>query len=396
MSAPNEIPQQPQLSATATRDAWRLRMFSFAFYTVMAVVVSYFPLYFYDRGYSEQQVGILYSIGPSVSIFANLIMGLASDKYRTIRKLLTLLLAGQLIMIALLLPVSHFVLVCFIMGGFYFFQTPVNSLNDSLILLSEPHTGRRYPSIRIFGSIGFSVAALLIGQFMQNSGSGLGSTMYIAMGSIVAALVLSLLLRDYHGSLRKMEFSGFFMLIRKPQIVVFFLLILVLSVAHRMNEGFLAIIMRQMGASESMIGTAWMISSASEIPVLYLLGKYGHRFKELPLLAFAGVAYALRFWLLSIATAPEWMVLIQGMHSITFGVFFSTALRYLSVLIPDEYRSSGQAVYAVVWTGFAGLLAGTVGGFVIEQHGPTLFFQAGMTFSLFAAAGFLVKHLRSR
>lgn len=391
MSTPNA---SPQLSPTAAKEAWRLRAFSFSFYTIMAIVVSYFPLYFYDRGFSEQQVGILYSIGPSVSIFANLIMGLASDKYRTIRKILTLLLIGQLLMIVLLLPVHHFVLVCLIIGGFYFFQTPVNSLNDSLILLSEPHTGRSYPSIRIFGSIGFSVAALLIGQFLQDSGSG--STMYIALGAIVVTLLLSLMLKDYQGSLRKIEFGGFFKLIRKPQIVVFFLLVLVLSIAHRMNEGFLAIIMRQMGANESMIGTAWMISSASEIPILYLLGKYGHRFKELPLLAFAGVTYALRFWLLSIATAPEWIVLIQAMHSITFGVFFSTALRYLSVIIPDEYRSSGQAIYAVVWTGFAGILAGTVGGFVIEQHGKELFFQAGMTFSLLAAAGFLIKHLRSR
>lgn len=393
MSTPSVTPQQP-LSKTATQEVWRLRAFSFSFYTVMAVVVTYFPLYFYDRGFSEQQVGILYSIGPSVSIFANLIMGLASDKYRTIRKLLTLLLIGQLLMVLLLLPVNHFVLVSIIVGGFYFFQTPVNSLNDSLILLSQPHTGRSYPSIRIFGSIGFSIAALLVGQFLQGSGSG--STLYFALGAIIITLALSFLLKDYQGSLRKIEFSGFFKLIRKPQILSFFLLILVLSIAHRMNEGFLAIIMRQMGASESMIGTAWMLSSASEIPILYLLGKYGHKFKELPLLAFAGLTYALRFWLLSIATGPEWIVLIQAMHSITFGVFFSTALRYLSVLIPDEYRASGQAIYAVVWTGFAGLIAGTVGGFVMEQHGATLFFQVGMTISLFAAAGFLVKHLRNR
>ncbi len=271
----------------------------------------------------------------------------------------------------------------------------MNPLNDSLILLSVKHTGRKYPSIRIFGSIGFAVAALGIGQFLKSSGSG--TTMIVCMITIIISLGLSFTLKDYQQtSAPKVQYSGFLRLVSKPDVLVFFLLILLLSISHRMNDGFLAVAMRQMGADESMVGIAWMVSAVSEIPVLFLLGKYGHKFKDLPLLAFAGLAYALRFWLLSRIDAPDWAILIQALHSISFGVFFSTALRYMTHLIPDEFRASGQALFAVIWTGVAGLISGMLGGYVLENFGRSIFFQAAAWLALLGAAGFLVKHMRSK
>ncbi len=117
--------QEPELSPTASKEASRMRIFSFSFYTTSAVVISYFPLYFHDRGYSEQQIGILYSIGPALAIFANLLAGMASDRFRTIRKIMMILLAGQLGMLSFLLTSADFIAVCFIMAGFYFFPNPV-------------------------------------------------------------------------------------------------------------------------------------------------------------------------------------------------------------------------------------------------------------------------------
>lgn len=392
---PTTVPL-PGQSPSAAKEAVRMRTFSFAIYTTMAVIVSYFPLYFHDKGYSEQQIGILYSIGPALAIFANLLAGMASDRFRTIRKIMVVLLAGQLVALTLLFTVEEYIFVCFIMAGFYLFQTPLNSLNDSMILLSVKHTGRSYPSVRIFGSLGFACAALLIGLFLKSSGAGM--TIMIGMITITLSLSLAFTLRDYQqtGARRTVQYSGFLKLVSKPDVVVFFLLVLILSIAHRMNDGFLAVAMQQMGADESMVGMAWMVSAASEVPILFLLGKYGHRIKELPLLSFAGLAYALRFWLLSRTDEPQWAIAIQALHSISFGVFFSTALRYMTHLIPDEYRASGQALYAVVWSGFAGLLSGTAGGYILEKLGRSAFFETAMWLAITAAAGFLVKHLRSR
>ncbi|BBH21449.1 hypothetical protein Back11_27940 [Paenibacillus baekrokdamisoli] len=390
-AAGQSIPSSTTIKpAAARKETTALRTFSFASYMTMAMIVSYFPLFFMDRGYSALQIGIIYSTGPFISIFANLLFGALSDKYRTIKKIMTVLLFGQLVMISLLLTTDTFLVVCFIMLAFYFFQTPVNPLSDSLILLSSQYTGTPYALIRIFGSLGFAFAAFAMGQLLKLTGSS--ATLLLTLGTIAITCLLTLRLKDYQGSMRKIEFSGFYKLIRKPSIVSFFIIVLIVSISHRMYEGFLAVTMRQMGASDSLVGIAWLTSACSEIPVLFLLGKYGHKFKELPLLAVASFMYAVRFWLVSEVTSPIWIIPIQAMHSITFGIYFATALRYLSLIIPDEYRASGQAVYAVVFSGFAGVISGMIGGNVYEHFGKTTFFHLAMVLALIASASFLVKH----
>ncbi|MBM7565455.1 MFS transporter [Paenibacillus sacheonensis] len=387
---------QPAAAArtAAGREVLMLRIFMYMVYTTQALVVSYFPLYFLDKGYSPSQIGVIYSIGPFISIFANILFGTASDRLRTIKKIMTVLMFGQLVMVSLLFSTDAFIIVCVIMLAYYFFYTPVNPLSDSLILLSSQYTSKPYAHIRIFGSLGFAISAFLIGQLLKVTGTGFTITLTVI--SIGITLLLTFTLRDYQGAASKINFSGFFQLIRKRSIIVYFAIILVVSISHRMYEGFLAVTMRDMGASDSLVGAAWLTSAISEIPVLFLLGKYGHKFKELPLLAIASLLYALRFWLVSEITSPGWIIPIQAMHSVTFGIYFVTALRYLTSIIPDEYRSSGQAAYAVIWSGFAGVISGTAGGAVYEAYGKPAFFQLAMALALIASAAFLIKHYVSR
>ncbi|MGO4374995.1 MFS transporter, partial [Paenibacillus sp. MCAF20] len=179
---------RPATSATARKEIFALRTYTFFSYSTAAMIVSFIPLYFLERGYSEQQIGIIYAIGPLMSIFANILFGMASDKLRTIKKLLILLLFGQLVMISILLPVEHFAVVCLVMMGFYFFQTPINPLTDSLILLSSQYTGKPYALIRIFGSLGFAATAYSLGLILKQIGSNW--TMPLALLTIAITLCL--------------------------------------------------------------------------------------------------------------------------------------------------------------------------------------------------------------
>lgn len=380
--------------APAKGETFRLRGFTFAAYATQAVVTSFIPLYFLDNGYSEQQIGLLYSTGPIISIAANLITGLASDRFRTIKKLLILLLFGQLAMIAALFPVQHFAVVCLVMAAFYFFQTPINPLTDSLILLSSQYTNTPYALIRIFGSLGFALSAYFLGLLLKAAGTDW--TLPLALCTVSITLIFAFLLKDYRAGSAKMDFSGFFKVIRNRNVVLFFSIIFLVSIPHRMYEGFLAVSMRQMGASESLIGLAWLASAASEIPILFLLGKYGHKFKELPLLAIAALMYGIRFWINGTIDDPRWVIATQLMHSVTFGIFFSTALRYISQIIPDEYRASGQAVFTVIWLGLAGAVSGTFGGIYYEHFGREAFFRLGAILAVAASASFLLRHYFAR
>lgn len=370
-----------------------LRSLHFMNYATMVLVVTFFPLYFADLGFTKLQIGTIYSIGPMLSIFSNLLAGIAADKSKALRRVLNLIFLGQVIALALLLPQREFSVIAVLMGMFYFFQTPVNSMMDSLTLLAASRMNRSFPSIRMFGSLGYAVCAIAFGFILKSTGSSW--TMWFALGTVVCSLALSLLLlHNFQASLAKFRFANLWLILKRKETFVFFCLVALVSVAHRMNEGFLAVAMRDAGASSSIIGAASLASSVSEIPMFFLLSKFGHKFRELPLLAVASLMYVVRLFLLSIAHEPIAFVFLQMMHSVTFGIYYITALRYLQSVVPDEYRSSGQALFGMVWTGLAGLIAGTLGGWLSDAYGLSLVFRLGSAFALAAALGFLLVHFR--
>jgi MFS transporter, PPP family, 3-phenylpropionic acid transporter len=369
-----------------------LRSLQFVSYSMMVLLVSYFPLYFESLGFSKLQIGAIYSVGPFLSIVANLIVGIVSDRSKSLRIILTLLYLGQVMALALLLPQKEFGIMAGIMALFYLFQTPINSMLDSYSLLAASQMNRSFPSIRMFGSLGYALSAIAFGYLLKAYGSDL--TLFIGIGTVAVSFILSFFLFNFQATLRKFEFGGLWILLRRKETLVFFGLIMIVSVAHRMNEGFLAVAMREIGADDSVIGYASLSSAISEIPMFFLLAKFGHRFRELPLLAIASFMYFIRLGLLSLATEPWMMVALQAMHSVTFAIYYITALRYLQSLIPDEYRSSGLAVFAVVWSGLAGLIAGTLGGWLYDSLGLSAVFRTGAVFALIGACGFLYVHFR--
>ncbi|UUZ93865.1 MFS transporter [Paenibacillus sp. P25] len=372
-----------------------LRGFTFSFYMTVAIITTYFPLYFGWRGFSTIQIGLLYSVGPMIGIAANLFWGFMSDKFRTVKKVLSLILLGQLILALLMFRTDSFGLLMVLMAVFFFFQTPMSSLNDSLTLLNASRTGKSYASYRVWGSIGFAAAAFAFGQLMKLYGTGLTAVLGIA--TISLSLLLSFALTDAReANYKKPDFSGLLPIIGSRSFLAFLLIVLTLSIAHRMNDGFLALFMQRLGAPPSLIGLSWMASAVSEIPVFFLLSRFGHKFKEPPLLVICCLVYVVRFLLMSRVENPLWVIAIQVMHSLSFGIFYFTVIRYIQSVVPDQFRATGQAVFAVTWSGLAGLLSGLLGGWLFNDWGPHFMYGVGSVLALIAMLGFLLLHARTK
>lgn len=378
--------------ASARSQLTILRALQFTNYALALLVITYFPLYFDSLGLSKMQIGSIYAIGPVLSILSNLVVGVISDRSKQLRRVLSLLFLGQILGLALLLPQQSYTFIALAMALFYFFQTPLNAMVDSVSLLAASQMKISFPAIRVFGSLGYALSAVLFGLLLQQYGSNM--TLLLALIVVILSLFLSLVLGNFQGNLKKFEFTGLWKILRQRKTLIFFGLIILISIPHRINEGFLAIAMRNLGANDSLIGVASLISATSEIPTFFLLARYADRLKEIPLLIFAGSMYVVRLGLLSLATEPWMMVGLQAMHAVTFGIFYITAVRFMQLLLPDQFRSSGQALFAVVWNGVAGTIAGILGGWMIDQIGFSFAYQAGAAIALCGTVGLLVCHYR--
>lgn len=377
-----------------SRDAHWLRAFTFSIFMASSVVVSYLPLYYQALGFTSVQIGLLYSIGPLISIVSNLFWGLISDRLGTLKKVLILLLCAQIILSLILSQFASFGSVVPILILFYFFYFPIFPLNDSFSIVTAQAQGKSFIGIRVFGSIGFAVAALLFGMVLRTAGAIYTVWVLVFIG--VLSLSIAFFLTDKRAALKKMEFSGLWAVLRQREVLLFFLFVLLLAIAHRLNEAFLGVTLTGLGADESLVGWAWMLSAVSEIPIFFLLNAFGDRFKELPLLALSGLTYAIRLLLVANLQTPGAIVATQLMHSVSFGIFYFVAVRYISRVIPEEYRSTGLALYTIVWSSIAGLLSGTFGGMLLEANGKDMVFHVGAAFAVAACAGFLAMAVHSR
>jgi PPP family 3-phenylpropionic acid transporter len=386
--------QLSELATGGTLEILRLKAFTFAIYLTTAVYVSYFPLYFEHLDYSKTEIGLLYAFGPFIGIAANLFWGVLSDRLKTIKSILLIVLGGQFASALIVQNVHSFASLFVTLLAFNFFYMSTIPLNDSQLLIASKQLKRSYVSFRVWGSIGFSFSAVFFGWILSLLGAG--QTVLIAMCTIGLAFLIGLGMRDRAASAQTFNARELLAIIRSRQFLWFMLLILLVSISHRVNETFLGIFMAELGADSSQVGLAWMTSALSEIPILFLLGKYGHKLKELPLLAFASAAYAIRFCLVAIAHDPLALVGTQLLHSISLGIYMVTAVRYLQQLIPDEYRASGQALYAVVWTGLAGFISGSVGGTIYDASGARALYFTAASLAALGSIGFLLTHLRKK
>lgn len=379
-----------------------LRSFMFTLYGTSVLVVSYFPLFYTHLGFSSPQVGLIYSVGPLISILSNLFWSMVSDRLGTIKKIMAILLAGQLVTALMLARATGFTSVMLIISLFYFFYYPVFPLADTMAIKIAQRHGRNFIAIRVFGSLGYSFFALTIGYVLRALGPSYSITVCLVI--IAAALLITFGLKDakrndeatgssVSSGEPPVKSGGLKEILLQKEVLWFFGCVFVLALGHRMNEAFLTLSLKGMNAGDEVIGWALLASALSEIPVFFLLSKYGERFKELPLLAIGSLMYALRFLLMSLADVPGAIIAIQAMHSISFGIFYVTAVRYITRIIPDHLRATGLALFTVVWSSASGLLSGTFGGLIFQDAGREVFYLVATGFSLLAFLGFLGKHL---
>lgn len=139
-----------------------------------------------------------------------------------------------------------------------------------------------------------------------------------------------------------------------------------------------------------MIGLAVFLSSILEMGVL-LLCNYILKRKISVLLAsltFVSALFFLRWWMMADATTPLQVAFIQVLHCITFGGFFYVGTQLTMLLVPRAYRSSGQALYTLTWSGISGILGGVLGGWMYQNLGVQTMYQSGALLALFGTIGF--------
>jgi len=367
-----------------------LKWFNFFVYGTMVLFTSYFQLYLQDVGLNKLEIGALMSLGPFVSIFANPFWGMWTDRYQNIRRIVLVMLTGTLLLSQLAFQANTYEMVYISITLFFFFQTPLFAQSNTLILSYIDGTNRSFGSFRLWGSLGWALTAIAAGPILEAMGISVLSYLFAALLA-AAMLALAALPKLGHSiGIAPLPFRGFSKLFSNPYFLCFIFFGILVSIPNTMNNTFMSLYITDLGGSRSMVGLAVFLSSILEIGVLVLCDRFLRRRISILVscLALVSALFVLRWWLMAEATAPLQVALTQILHSITFGGFFYVGTQLTMLLIPRPYRSAGQALYTLTWSGISGIIGGILGGFLFQYLGAQSMYQFGVFLTLIGSIGF--------
>ncbi|MFH5182460.1 MFS transporter [Paenibacillus sp. TAB 01] len=366
-----------------------IKGFNFFIYGAIAIYSSFFPLYLKSIGVSSLQIGLLLAGEPFISILANPFWGYLSDRWNHTKRVLLLLLIGNLVVMQSVFLQSSYTLLFALMLAYFFFQSPLFSQSNSLILDAIEHTGKRFGEFRLWGSLGWALMAAAAGPVLSLLGIGRFWVMYSAIVLISIGIALAL----PRGHVRSKESKlpgGYAAIFANKSFAAFLLIGVLISIPNGMNTTFMPIYMSELGGKEGLIGLSAFLTSIFEIPVFLLFDRLLPKNRRTMILCLGAVSllYALRWLLMSLASSPYEVVCIQILNSITFGGYYYIGTQLTTMLIPRQYRSSGQALYALSWGGLSGIAAGVLGGWIFQNLGAVAMYRLGTLLAVLGAACF--------
>lgn len=358
-----------------------LRSFNFLYFALLAMFVSFLPVYLDAQGLPAMKIGLIIGTGGFIAIFSQPLWGMISDRTKTIKKVMLLLLGCSTIVGYLLYASSSFIVLLLFTMLMYFFLMPLDPLTESLNFQTAEANGVSYGSIRTFGAVGYAVMSLAVGYTTQYFGINSLAFLFAAIGII--SILICLPLPDAPVTGKPISLKTLRNFLSNKETIWFMLLIFIVAVPQRINDTFLGVYIRKLGGTPDMVGLAWFLAAGSEILVFALSFWWLRKGKELAIISFAAVFYFIRFFLSAWVTDPHILVYLQLLQTFTFPIFYSAAIQYLYRIVPEEWRATGQTVLAILFFGVSGIVASYLGGWFYESFGGKQLYLwiSGMSFA---------------
>lgn len=366
----------------------RVRAIFFAYFCFVGVHSPYLSLYLASIGYSVASIGVLMSVPQALRIVAPMVWGALADRHGGQR----LLLAGGIgtALAVALLPLAAgagYAATIAVLAALFLASAGISPITESLALRVAGGDSGRYGAMRLWGSIGFVVAVASMGPLLDRAGiSSLPWWMLLVAAGIA---LTSVRLPPAPVTLAASATIGRFVDdLRQSHVAAFFAANFLMIFAHGALYVLFSLYLERAGYSKSAIGLFWTLGVLAEIVLFRVQRPLFERVGAASLLAASIVVAAIRFTMIGVTDALlGWLVLVQLMHGVTFGLHHSAAMALLHRWFSGERQARAQALYVTVAYGAGGTLGGLVASRVWELVSPQAAF---VTAGVVAGVGALV------
>jgi len=353
-----------------------LSIFYFFYFSIIGVYIIFMPKILTMVGYSASEVGIIFGAGPMVRFLLPFafIRGLKLD--------------AKSFNIALVVMVASATAFYFSLDGFYKLLLSSIGLGIGLSLIlpyieviSLECVGKeRYGKIRLFGSLGFILVALVLVKFLSSPHIALNYLLTLAfLTSVVAFFIVKSVDKE---DVKRADIKNDITLLKDWRL---WLGLTLMQVSFGAFYNFFTIYETDFGVSLDMTIYLWSFGVVVEVFMLFFQGRFLHG-NLLLILQITTFASAIRWFLLFMF--PQNLTILffaQSLHALSFALFHSAAISYLFHLY--KHKSLAQQFFSGITYGLGGFIGALFAGYVYELYPKYLFLSA--TFIALMACGSL-------
>jgi nucleoside transporter len=322
------------------------------------------------------QVGSAYSTQSLGAIIAPFIIGLIADRFFAAQKILGVLhLAGGALLWFASTSLNFESFFPFILGYMIAYM-PTLALVNSISFKQMKDPEKEFPSIRVFGTIGWIVAGIIIGWLNWEQSGNLVLTFKMAsVGSILLGL-LSFALphtpplkkgeKTTIGDILGLDAIG---LLKNKSFLMFFIASVAICIPLSFYYNFTNPFLNEVGMKAA--AGVQALGQVSETGFMILMPLFFVRLGVKKMLAIGMIAWVVRYLFFAFGNADSnyWM-LIGGivLHGICYDFFFVTGQIYTDRLAGERFKSAAQGFITLATYGVGMLIGSFISGIVVDKY----------------------------
>ncbi len=320
---------------------------------------------------SGVQIGAAYSALAIATMISPFFVGWIADRFFAAQRLMGVLHLLGAVLLFMATKITDNTLFYWTILAYSLLYMPTIALSNSVAFSQMTDPGKQFPWIRVFGTLGWIAAGILIGQMAIEKSS---STFEIAAAvSGVLGLISFILPHTAPKGKQSADSKGLgvesFVLFKDKPYLVFFIAAILVCIPLSFYYGFANPFLNELNVSNA--ATKMTLGQASEALFILAIPFLFYRIGVKNMLLLGMTAWILRYVCFAYGDsgANMWM-LYAGiiLHGICYDFFFVTGYMYTEKKAGEKIKNAAQGLFTFATYG-VGMFIGTwVSGFIVDKY----------------------------
>lgn len=347
----------------------RLALYFAAMFVIYGVLIPFLPVWLDGRGLDANEVAIVTAVPFILRLAVTPSVAILADRHGAHRTFIVASAWAALAASLLLGGMNGFWQILVVAAAVSLAAATMMPLVEAIAVKGVRRYALDYGRMRLWGSLSFVAVGLIVGAWIDRSGSE-AALWVMVCGTLMTVAAAHALPRDPDRpdeelnsiAPRRRVGPEVFRLLRLPVFLAFLLAASAAQASHALFYTFGALHMREQGISGTWIGALWAIGVLAEVALFAVAGSRFRHLKPDTLLALGSAAAIVRWAVMSIDPPLALLVPLQLLHALTYGATHLGAILFVARAVPDEVSGTVQALYATFASGVAMGMATWISG----------------------------------